>query len=226
MATEKKEFEIITAQEADTKFSLTKTKKVFDLEVAEEFGIKYFKGNIRLKDLDLDPKYEENNQSLIIDGNLFVEENISNLEIDYGLFLYVTGNVTAKNIVAGGSVIQIDGNAEVKNTIFVYYNHGRLTIKGTATAKNIISREHATYLKNVKASIYYDNSKHKWNLSRIVKEEFIEREEDDGLEYEQDNPDDPLAFVLDDIVARAVYEGKPFLRDDAEQIYNRYYNKS
>lgn len=75
-------------------------------------------------------------------GDLKVKGSVCNIEGDYGPFLVVEGDLQAKNLIGGGSEIQILGNARITNTIYGHYNHGILEIGGDVTAKAVICDDH------------------------------------------------------------------------------------
>ncbi len=85
---------------------------------------------------------------IIVKGNLKVTGNIINKSTDYGPFLFVTGNVTAKNLIAGGSEVVVLGNVTVTGVIFGFYNHGRIKITGKTKAKAIIASDHVVELNS------------------------------------------------------------------------------
>jgi hypothetical protein len=97
--------------------------------------------------LDFDSDDADGPDGTIVDGDLEVTGSIINRDSDNGPFLLVTGNVHAKNLVAGGAEIVILGDLIVDEVIFGYYNHGSITVHGTTRAKAIITEYHAFDLR-------------------------------------------------------------------------------
>ena len=79
---------------------------------------------------------------IIVTGNLIVTGSIINMEMDYGKFLFVLGNVKVKNIDKAGSEFYFAGNCQVENVIYGFYNHGSLKVNGEVGAKYIINDDH------------------------------------------------------------------------------------
>lgn len=63
-------------------------------------------------------------------------------DIDNGEHLLVFGSLTAKSINKGGGEFYIKGNVTVEQTIYGYYNHGRLIIDGNTTAVAVFPDDH------------------------------------------------------------------------------------
>lgn len=83
----------------------------------------------------------------IVDGDLAVTGSIVNRDSDSGPFLLVTGNVHARNLIAGGAEIVILGDLVVDEVIFGYKNHGSITVHGATRAKAIITEYHSFDLR-------------------------------------------------------------------------------
>ncbi|HEY5922823.1 MAG TPA: hypothetical protein VIV11_14190 [Kofleriaceae bacterium] len=97
--------------------------------------------------LDFDSDDADGPDGTIVDGDLEVSGSIINRDGNSGPFLLVTGNVHAKNLIAGGAEIVILGDLIVDEVIFGYYNHGSITVHGTTRAKAIITEYHAFDLR-------------------------------------------------------------------------------
>lgn len=82
----------------------------------------------------------EGEVGLFVDGNLTVEGAILNFEDDYGPFLQVTGNLTARSIATGGSQIRVDVDVHADVVVGVY-NHGCVDIGGTLHTR-LVASEH------------------------------------------------------------------------------------
>ncbi|MCP4131884.1 MAG: WGR domain-containing protein [bacterium] len=142
------DYRVISEEEAKKEFDIGKYINGYDT------NIKVYDGNVLIPgNLNLD--YEGGDEvfgirgeetGIIVKGDLAVEGIISNYEWDFGPFLLVLGNLKAENILTGGSEIWITGNADIKNAVFTYYNHGLLTVEGNIKAKVIVCSDHFTSL--------------------------------------------------------------------------------
>ncbi len=94
--------------------------------------------NTAYPDLDLDgPERDE----LVIDGDLIVDGSILNADADDGRALHVNGNLRARNLIAGGARVTIDGDAHVDGLL---YCHGSECIDiGGETRAGLEVHEHA-----------------------------------------------------------------------------------
>ncbi|MBW8688338.1 polymer-forming cytoskeletal protein [Chitinophaga rhizophila] len=95
----------------------------------------------------------------VIDGNLHVNGNIINEEGDYGPTLYVTGNVTCRSLLIGGSPVHIKGDVTAEEVIMLHYNHGWMKCPGTFTAPVMIVDDYhfIPEKKNITQFYYNDN---------------------------------------------------------------------
>jgi hypothetical protein len=112
--------------------------------------ITLFRGRSRVAGdlaLDFDNDDADGPDGTIVDGDLEVTGSIINRNSDAGPFLLVTGNLHAKNLVAGGAEIVVLGDLIVDEVIFGYYNHGSITVHGATRAKAIITEYHAFDLR-------------------------------------------------------------------------------
>lgn len=111
--------------------------------------IALYRGSTRVAgDLALDFDGDDDSpDGTIVDGDLEVAGSIVNRSGDSGPFLLVTGNLRAKNLIAGGAEIVVLGDLIVDDVIFGFYNHGSVTVHGTTRAKAIISEYHAFDLR-------------------------------------------------------------------------------
>jgi hypothetical protein len=112
-------------------------------------AITLLRGSTRVAgDLALDFDGEEDcPDGSIVDGDLAVTGSIVNRDSAGGPFLLVTGNVHAKNLIAGGAEIVILGDLIVDEVIFGYQSHGSVTVHGATRAKAIIAEYHAFDLR-------------------------------------------------------------------------------
>lgn len=99
-------------------------------------------------DLSLDFDGDEDcPDGTIVDGDLVVTGSIVNRDSDGGPFLLVTGNVHAKNLIAGGAEIVVLGDLVVDEVIFGYANLGSVTVHGATRARAIITEYHSFDLR-------------------------------------------------------------------------------
>ncbi|MBC9914870.1 DUF6630 family protein [Chitinophaga varians] len=96
--------------------------------------------------LDLYDIYvEQDIAGMIFRGNLQVDNSIIDYEPDtYACFLWVAGNLTCRNLIAGCVPIYVNGNVTVQQTFIGYYNHGEVTIAGDLHAHLWIEDDHQT----------------------------------------------------------------------------------
>ena len=98
----------------------------------------YCKGDIKINDLSNFEKLGI--RALIVDGNLDVDMTI-NLSEDPKQLLFVTGNVTAKNIVTAGDLI-VTESVTVSSCVIGDYNHGSTRIFGDLRARFFYPEEY------------------------------------------------------------------------------------
>ncbi|MFT5353754.1 MAG: hypothetical protein ACI9KE_000954, partial [Polyangiales bacterium] len=100
---------------------------------------KVFEGNLVVKgDLNLDSE-----GSIAVLGDLEVKGTIGNYDGDSGPALIVTGNLKAKNVVAGGSEMKVQGDVTLGNGLYAFYNHGQVSIGGDLSAKGVLCSDHS-----------------------------------------------------------------------------------
>jgi hypothetical protein len=77
--------------------------------------------------------------ALFITGSLLAPAaTIAEPDIDWSPLLKVKGNVVAKNLCLGDSASEIDGDVTIEDTLFGYYNHGQMRIRGRTRARLIL----------------------------------------------------------------------------------------
>ncbi|MEM9028140.1 MAG: DUF4116 domain-containing protein [Pseudomonadota bacterium] len=147
----------LTEPEAVARFGLAQRLDCFRSGTWLGRRIRVHDGELHLAgDLRLDFEHGWNDsEGLIVDGDLTVDGNIINEAYESGAFLYVTGNVQAKNLVAGGACIVIDGQADIEELVYAHYNDGSLTIKGETTAQLVMVDDH---FATISATAPYWNS--------------------------------------------------------------------
>lgn len=78
---------------------------------------------------------------IIVDGNLTITGTLSQLDEEYGETLFVTGNLHVKNLIKGGAEFYIKGNLVAEQTLYGFYNDGRLTVEGNIEADTIFAED-------------------------------------------------------------------------------------
>ncbi len=144
------DIEVMTLEEADAAFGV---RSVFDLRHAEDSGeVVVFRGSATVENVPLDYWHldtwtghaasDHRFWGMIVDGDLEVRDFVTNWDMDYGPFLWVRGDLRAKNLATAGSEVVIAGDLTVAQTIAGYYNHGSLVVHGDTRAEVILPYEH------------------------------------------------------------------------------------
>lgn len=89
----------------------------------------------------------KNHDGIIVMGDLKVNGNVDNSEGDYGATLIVCKDTYADNLIAGGAIIDLMGNAYIKYLSLAHYNHGILRV-GKIHCPLLIDNDHATGIKD------------------------------------------------------------------------------
>lgn len=97
-------------------------------------------------------------QGIIINGNLDIRGDLRNCDSGGGPFLYITGDLVAKNVLAGGAYMRIMGNLHASGVLYAHYNDGSIYIGKTAMAKVIISEDHDYGASGGQKAAYYLNT--------------------------------------------------------------------
>jgi hypothetical protein len=158
--------------------------------------------------LDFDSDDADGPDGTIVDGDLEVTGSIINRNSDHGPFLLVTGNLRAKNLVAGGAEIVVLGDLIVDEVIFGYYNHGKITVHGATRAKAIITEYHAFDLRGRVEGITVSGR------GRITHDDHF-RSYAPALVPDvltEGNP--PGGYPDWDLTMEAILSGRPVLRED------------
>ncbi len=86
-------------------------------------------------------------EGMIFKKNLILNGSIFQDEIDFGPDLLVMGNLTVTSINKGGSNFLVKGDLNAKQTIYGYYNHGKLTVEGKTKAEVVFAEDHHMIFK-------------------------------------------------------------------------------
>lgn len=84
---------------------------------------------------------------VVVFGNLTVSGSIVNVDGDSGPHLIVLGNLSARNLVCGGSYVEVKGEASIAEVVFAHYNHGYLSVRGPLHTRVVINDDHAIDIK-------------------------------------------------------------------------------
>ncbi|MHA7966981.1 hypothetical protein ACX93W_22970 [Paenibacillus sp. CAU 1782] len=128
-----KRFEFFPLSQLADKFPEGSWWAKFYGDFSDDQLVAYYGGDLTLPSLNLDweePFPEQKEVILIfIDGN-FTVGHLYNKETDAAIGLMVIGNLSAKNITAGGQEIYVSGNLAVEELFCGSYNHGETIVKG------------------------------------------------------------------------------------------------
>jgi hypothetical protein len=80
---------------------------------------------------------------IIVTGNLVAPKaTLLEPDIDWSPRIKVFGNLVARSLCLGGSLVEIGGDLIVESTIFGHYNHGGLRVAGKTTADVILASDY------------------------------------------------------------------------------------
>jgi hypothetical protein len=93
---------------------------------------------------DLSAKFEQQPPAAIfIRGDLIAPDAIiEEYDFDWSPSVFVTGSVITRAMMLYGSEFMIDGDLTVTETIFGFYNHGRISVRGTTRANLILDSDY------------------------------------------------------------------------------------
>ncbi len=131
--------QLIDAAQADEQFSISDDVNFPFVDFSNKQKTYVLTGDVTVESISVS-KQDWSPFNLIIDGNLTVLDTIDWNEWGNGSFLYVTGNVTAKNLfLAGCPEVIITGNLQVENGTVGSQgdNGGSLIVSGDTTSKVI-----------------------------------------------------------------------------------------
>ncbi len=111
-------------------------------------SITVLRGNSHVPgDLSLDLDDEDGCDGTIVDGDLEVTGSIINRASELGSFLLVTGNVRAKNLIAGCAQIVVLGDLVIDEVIIGFGRRGSVAVHGDTRARAIITEHHPFELR-------------------------------------------------------------------------------
>lgn len=129
----------VSAAEADEQFGISEDVNFPFVHFSDTQKTYLIKGDVTLTEISVS-KQDWSPFNLIVDGNLTVLETIDWSEWGNGSFLYVTGNITAKNLfLAGCPEVVIEGDLLVEHGIVGSQgdNGGSLIVFGKTSAQLI-----------------------------------------------------------------------------------------
>lgn len=136
-------FQLISAQEAEERFSIADHIWYPYEEFEDEQEIRLYSGDVVIDgDFTTDPNEDWNPFNVIVDGNLTIRGNLEWSDFDSGNFLWVTGDLHATAVRACGCPsIRIGGDLVADHGIFAYYGDdgGVLTVEGALRSPCLIS---------------------------------------------------------------------------------------
>lgn len=172
-----------------------------------EGNIFVFDEDAHFESLDLDKVFNsKGNCGALFRGDLRVDSYIIQPEMDYGPFVYVLGNVAAKNIFLGGGYIHLEGNVTAEQTFLAgFYNHGMATVTGMIDAELVMSFDHSFNFsfQNLKKGIFLSDNLPS-EATPFDPAEVMAK----GYWNKEDN------YLLQDKVLKAVKTGKSILKAD------------
>jgi len=142
---------IASLRDADRDFGL---RALFSLDEADDgAAVIVCVGDTRLENLPLDfsaldawtgvPKAGPGAfLGVAVYGDLAVSDGIINAGRDSGPFLWVRGDVRAKNLAVAGGEVRIEGGLEAAQTIAGVRGLGRTVVRGDARAEAVLARGH------------------------------------------------------------------------------------
>jgi hypothetical protein len=180
--TEQKDFIVMPFTEIESKFGLNIQDYSSDLFLSNNptdeavyedpkmntFAV--YEGDIIMDELDLTIGYgldQPQNRAILVIGNLYINHHINmyGTDIGYPICLYVTGNLTAENVVLSSlSDIVVLGNIEVKKAFYAVHTEcGYIACKGNFSATNLYLE---SFGLTVQGSLNVPNFYYYVNLSR------------------------------------------------------------
>ncbi|WP_337967627.1 polymer-forming cytoskeletal protein [uncultured Flavobacterium sp.] len=98
-------------------------------------------------------------EGILVNGNIFTNGTIINAEGDYGPYVFISGNVTCKSLLLGGSYVEINGNVKAKEVVMTSYNHGKFKCSGVIDSPVFIVEDHYTTFAERKNDLFYYNDR-------------------------------------------------------------------
>ncbi len=107
--------------------------------------VAYAEGFIEMTSIHLDEPFF-GCAAIVVNGTLHVHENVVNENMNIGNLLYVTGDLKAKQLIAGGAEIHVDGTSHIEQAVFAHGNDGVLILNELIT-ELVIDDDHHTEIE-------------------------------------------------------------------------------
>ncbi|MEL6195710.1 MAG: hypothetical protein AAFQ77_01480 [Myxococcota bacterium] len=152
---------------------------------------------------------------LWVSGDLSVRGSIINGNGDYGAFLGVEGSTRSDHIVGGGGEIVLLGPTHAKGIVLGHYNHGRLYIYTSLTARFVLSDDHDLWIPKDFVGVYLDEDGEftPEDYPSIFRPEYLEVERYDEEELE-------VSLKYGDLLD-AIIEGRELFQSSVPAISER-----
>lgn len=126
----------------------------------------------------------------VVIGNLTVDGGVLNETGDYGPVLYVSGNLSCRNLLIGGSPVRVEGNISVEEVILLHYNHGWMQCDGTFSAPVMIVEDYhlMPFRKEISQFYYNDEDADMPEANKCVESEDDDPAISDNLRRLLNNP--------------------------------------
>lgn len=141
---------------------------------------------------------------LVVTGDLAIAGNLINASANGGPFLVTFGDLSARNLLAGGAWIHVEGDANIAELALAHYNDGSLHINGHTRAALIINDDHDVHIHT--DSLFWNGHGEPAGmpLSEYLHAD-VAVEVDEDFDLPLENPD------TEQLIARII-DGEPVLR--------------
>lgn len=138
---------------------------------------------------------------LAVTGSLTVEGNVVNENANGGPTLYVGEDLYAKNIIAGGCRLLVGGNVKAQNAFVGFYNDGSIYVDKDVEAAYVACFDHDFHIggKTRGYRVGDDFARADARPHKFFVDEVQEKDDDD-------------AYVDDELVVKAILEGREIRR--------------
>lgn len=203
--------ECYTANEVEEAYKLSEVLNYPYTNFSDTQRTCVFQGDLHIAGIDAGRENDWNAFNLVVMGDLIVDGDIDWSEYSNGSFLYVKGNLKARNILLKGCPeIHICGDLEVENGIIGHHGDdgGFLKVDGSVKAKLIMCLTYfgMKFASQPKAVTVGD-------ISGDCESDFDEDELEEILAGKLWNKSE--GYAEDHLIAEAIRNGKPVLKASA-----------
>ena len=148
----------------------------------------YVEGNLALgaRGRILNEGESPEEHGICVFGNLKVNGSVVNETGEGGPMLYVSGNLEADNLIAGGSFVEVQGTTTVKHYVYGHYNDGIMRLEDVV-ARAIFDSDHdfsfgkftGPYFDDFDVDAYFDSKYEDEIAAMLDGADFAEPEEDE-----------------------------------------------